>query len=160
VKHELKRRMPATGSALMLLHLVARAIRRGILTDASLRRLCSPDEELMLDDYDLPPLRKQLVSLLRDLAEGKRDPAVVLGQKRRRDRKSKSQQRSEVMRVYWMIRRSLPKTKRLHMDTCKRLRSEYPEWQYTDGTLRQWQKAAGPGARIPPATAEEFDILP
>jgi hypothetical protein len=145
----------------MLLRLVARAMRRGILTDASLLGLCSPEEELILLDDDLPSLRKQLMSLLRDLAEGKRDPAVVLGQKPRRGRKNKGQQRSEVISAYWSIRNSLPKTKRPHADTCKLLRSKYPQWQqYKDGTLRQWQKAAGPQARTGPATAEDFDILP
>jgi hypothetical protein len=160
VKHELKRRMAATGRPEILLRLVARAMRRRILTDVDLLRLCSLEEELILLDDELPALREQLMSLLRDLAEGKRDPAVVLGQKRRRGRKSKDQDRWEVISAYWSIRYSLPKTKRPHADTCKLLRSKYPQWQYTDRTLRQWQKAAGPQARMLPATAEDFDILP
>jgi len=160
VKHELKRGKPATGRPALLLRLVARALRREILTDVDLRRLCSLEEELFLLDEELPALREQLRLLLRDLAEGKRDPAVVLGQKRRRGRKSKGQQRSEVISAYWSIRHSLPKTKRPHVDTCKLLRSKYPQWKYTDGTLRQWQKAAGPQALTLPVTEEDFDILP
>lgn len=160
MKHELKRRMRATGRPEMLLRLVARAMRRGILTDVDLLRLCSLEEEQFLLDEELPGLREQLMSLLRDLAEGKRDPAVVLGQKQRRGRKSKDRDRSKVISAYWSIRHSLPKTNSPHADTCKLLRSMYPQWQYTDATLRQWQKAAGPLARMLPATAEEFDILP
>ena len=135
-------------------------MRRGILTDVDLLRLCRLEEELILLDDELPGLREQLMSLLRDLAEGKRDPAVVLGQKRRRGRKRKGQQRWEVVIAYWSIRNSLRKTKRPHADTCKLLRSKYPQWKYTDGTLRQWQKAAGPQARMLPATEEDFDIFP
>jgi hypothetical protein len=160
VKRETKRRKPTTGSSLRLLRLVARAIRRGVLTDAALFKLCDHEDDMTLCDDHSFPLSHQLMTLLRDLAEGRRDPAVILGQKPRRGRKSNARQRAAVVAAYWVIRRALSKSRKPHIDTCKALREQYPKWQYTDGTLRQWVKAAGPEGRSEPATIEDFDIIP
>lgn len=172
MRRETKRRKPASGGALVLLRLVARAIRRQILTNDALLELVQgegQEEEALkaLASY-MPHSKSQslktlLMAFLRELAEGRRDPAVILGQKPRRGRKSNAPERAAVVEAYWTIRRELPKSKKPHIDACRILWKQYPHWtKYSADTLRQMQKAAGPEARLPPTppvTAEDFDIL-